>query len=51
MMNNIFNDVQQSLQQDMLQCEMENNANLIADSQLHLAQQLEWQNFRRSYSR
>lgn len=51
MMNNIFNDVQQSLQQDMLQCEMENNSNLIASEQAHLADQLLHQDFYRRYER
>lgn len=51
MISNIFTDVHESLQQDTLQCEMENNSNLIADAQLHLADQLWRQDFNRRYER
>lgn len=51
MMSNIFNDVHESLQQDTLQCEMENDSSLIADAQLHLADQLWHQDFNRRYER
>jgi len=50
-MDNMFNAVEQSYQQDKLLGEMEQNSRLISDAQLHLSNQLNHQDFIRRYER
>jgi hypothetical protein len=50
-MDNMFNAVEQSYQQDKLLGEMEQNSRLISDAQLHLSNQLLHQDFIRRYER
>ena len=47
----ICDDAMQSFNQDAMLCAMENNSRLIADAQLHLANQLLHQEFNRRYGR
>lgn len=50
-MDNMFNTAEQSLQQNMLQCEMQNNADALSSQQLHLSNELAHQDFIRRYER
>lgn len=50
-MDTMFNAVEQSYQQDKVLGEMEQNSRLMADAQLHLADQILHQDFNRRYGR
>lgn len=50
-MDSLFQVNEQSLQQNILQCEMQNNSDALASQQLHLSNELAHQDFIRRYER